>query len=104
MPKPKINYKKNLFGIRKWQYARLGDINLMCEISILSSCTLLGSYRPCRKHLTWCIEILMLRWDDIQYIDFYSAIEVIKNNRKLFNDSLRFSFNKDYIRQLISRK
>ena len=65
---------------------------------------MLNSSRPCRKHLTWCTEILILRWDYIKFIDFYSAMEVIKNNRELFNDSLDFSFNKDYIRQLISRK
>ena len=32
------------------------------------------------------------------------VMEVIKNNRRLFNNSLKFSFNKDYIRQLILRK
>ena len=46
----------------------------------------------------------MLRWDYIKYIDFYSALEVVKNNRRLFNDSLKFSFDKNQILKLILRK
>ena len=102
---PKVNYEKGLFGIRKWQFAHLDDIDLLFEISIFSSCLMSGQCRPCRKHLTWCMEILQERWNYIDYIDFYSALEVIKNNRTLFNDSLRFCFwRKNCIRKLISRK
>ena len=104
MPKINTNCQKGLFGIRRWQYARPDDIDLMCEISVLSSCTLPSYCRPCRKHLAWFLVILMLRWNYIQYIDFHSVMEVIKNNRRLFNKSLKFSFDKDYIRQLILRK
>ena len=63
-----------------------------------------GLRRPCKKHLSWCIEILTLRWNYIKYIDFYSALEVVENNRQLFNDSLKFSFDKIQILQLILRK
>ena len=63
-----------------------------------------GLCRPCKKHLTWCLEILMLRWDYIKYIDIYSVLEVVKNNRRLFNDSLKFSFDKNQILQLILQK
>ena len=100
----KVNYAKGLFGIRKWRFSRTGDINLLCEISIFSSFWS-GLCRPCKKHLTWCLKILQLRWNYIEYIDFYSVLELIKNNRQFFNDSLGFNFwKKDYIRQLISRK
>ena len=37
-------------------------------------------------------------------LDWSLVMEVIKNNRRLFNNSLKFSFNKDYICQLILRK
>ena len=39
---PKVNYDKGLFGIRKWRYSRLDDIDLMCEISIFLNCSLHG--------------------------------------------------------------
>ena len=90
---PKMNLNKGLFGVRKSKFQRLDDINLLCEINILSSCEMSGLCRPCKKHLTWCLEIVMLRWDYIKYIDFYSALEVVKNNRRLFNDSLKFLFD-----------
>ena len=95
---PKVNHQKGLF-------ARLDDRDLLCEISIFSSCSLIGLCQPCRKHLTWCLEILQQRWNYIEYIDFYSALEVIKNNRKLFNDSVKFCFwRENYIRKLISKE
>ena len=37
-------------------------------------------------------------------IDFYSALEVAKNNRQFFNDSLKFSFDKSLAKELIRRK
>ena len=101
----KVNYAKSLFGVRKWRFSRTGDFNLLCKISIFSSFSWPGLCRPCKKHLTWCLKILRLRWNYIEYIDFYSVLELIKNNRQFFNDSLGFNFwKKDYIRQLISRK
>ena len=101
----KVNCQKDLFGIKKWHFARLGDIDLVCEVTIFSSCLMSGQCRLCRRHLKWCLEILQERWNYIDYIDFYSALEVIKNNRTLFNDSSRFVFwRKNQIRKLISRK
>ena len=102
---PKVNYDKGLFGIRRWKYVNMDDIDLLCEISIFLSCTLPGKCRPCKKHLKWCLKILQRRWDYVKYIDFYNALEVVKNNKQFFNDSLEFSYwKKDYIQQLISRK
>ena len=44
---PKMNLNKGLFGVRKWQFERLGDIELLCEISILSSWETSGLCRLC---------------------------------------------------------
>ena len=102
---PKVNYDKGLFGIRRWKYVNVDDIDLLCEISIFSSCKLPGKYHPCKKHLNRCLEILQRRWDYVKYIDFYDALEVVKSNKQFFNDSLEFNYwKKGYIQQLISRK
>ena len=101
---PKINFNKGLFEVRKWQYTKLDDIELLCKISIFSSCKIDGLCCVCSKHLRWCIEILMMRWDFVTNIDFYSALEVLKNNRQFFNDSLKFSFDRNYAKELIRRK
>ena len=39
---PKMNLNKGLFDVRKM--VRLDDIDLLCEISILSSCEMSGLY------------------------------------------------------------
>ena len=93
------------YGISKWEFARLDDIDLLCEISIFSSCKWPGLCGSCQQHLTWCLEILQLRWDAVKYIDFYDALKVVKENKKLFNKSLKFEYwRKEKILQLISRK
>ena len=95
----------NYYGISKWEFARLDDVDLLCEISIFSSCKWCGLCGSCRLHLTRCLEILQLRWDAIKYIDFYDALKVVKENKKLFNKSLKFEYwHKNKILQLISRK
>ena len=101
---PKMNFNKGLFEVRKWQYTKFDDIELLCKISIFSSCKIDELCRVCSKHLRWCIEILMMRWDFVTNIDFYSALEVLKNNRQFFNDSLKFLFDKNYAKELIRRK
>ena len=46
----------------------------------------------------------MQRWDFLTNIDFYSALEVVRNNRQFFNNSLKFSFDKNLAREMIHRK
>ena len=46
----------------------------------------------------------MMRWDLSTNIGFYSALEVVKNNRQFFHDSLKFSFDKKLAKELICRK
>ena len=37
-----MNFNRGLFGVRKWQYAKLDDIDLLCKISIFSGCKIDG--------------------------------------------------------------
>ena len=46
----------------------------------------------------------MLRWENTKNIDFYSALEVVKNNKHFLNDSLDLSFDKDRAKEMIRRK
>ena len=95
----------NYYKMSKWEFARLDDVDLLCEITISSSCKWPGLCGSCRLHLTWCLEILQNRWDDLKYIDFYDALKVMKENKKLFNKSFNFfeHWRKEKILQLISR-
>ena len=107
MPKERVNFNKGIYGVRKWQFARLDDLDLLCEISIFSTYSWPGSCTVCRKYLRWCLEVLMNRWDYTRYIDFYDALEVVRDNRKLFNKSLYFESDqrkKQRITELLCRK
>ena len=104
---PKVNFNKGVCGVRKWQFARLDDLDLLCEVNIFLTCSWPGGCRVCRKYLTWCLEILMDRWNYIRYIDFYYAPDVVKNNRKLFNQSFNFESaqrKKQRMDELLCRK
>ena len=102
MPKQKVNFGKGIFGIRKWQYERLDDIDLLSEISIFSSCSWPGVCRVCKKYLRWRIDILQKRWNNNRYVDFFDVLEVVKNNGEIF-DNLK-CLRRDYIQSLICRK
>lgn len=69
-------------------YDELDDIDLLCEIGVLSNCKEIGRCCPCRHLLRFCISILMNRWDEFRYINFFDAMKVIKNSRKLFMTSI----------------
>ena len=57
----RMNINHSLFGVRKWQYEKLDDIDLLGEISILIDCELLGKCRAYTKPLKRIIEILKER-------------------------------------------
>ena len=84
----RIDLGRNSFGVTRWQYEELDDIDLLCEIGILSNCKDIGQCRACRHLLRFCISILMNRWDEFRYINFFDAMKVIKNSSKLFNSSI----------------
>ena len=94
--------RQGQYGITKWQFEALDDIDLLCEISIFSSCCWPGVCRVCKKFLRWCIQILLKRWNYTKYIDFFDALALVRGNRQLFNSLEFFDYwRKDYIQHLI---
>ena len=83
-----MNINRGLFGVRKWQYEKLDDIDLLSEISILIDCELLGKCRACTKHLKWIIEILKERWDSDNNVDFEEALKIVRKHKKFFQKSI----------------
>ena len=104
--KSSINVRQQRYGIRKYQFEALDDIDLLCEINIYSCCL----HQPglcvfCRKFLTWCLEILQKRWDLNKYIDFHEALKIVKDNRILFDRFLGIhNLRKSFLIHLISKK
>ena len=99
----RMNINCSLFGVRKWQYEKLDDIDLLGEISVLMDCELLGKCRACTKHLNWIIEILKERWDSDINVNFENALKNVRKH-KFFQKSVDFSLDKDRARTLIRRK
>ena len=83
----KIDLGINSFGVTRWQYKELDDIDLLWEIGVSSNCKDIGQCHTCRHLLRFCISILMNRWDKFRYINFFDAMQVIKNTSKLFKTS-----------------
>ena len=76
---PKLYMKKKCYGVNKWMLENLDDINLLYEIGVLSNC-----YE--RKN------ILMNRWDEIRYINFFDAMKILKQNKEIFSDDIFISY------------
>ena len=52
--------------------------------------------------LKFCIKILLNRWDEIRFINFFNALKILKQNKELFND---YDFAKcSHINKLLVRK
>ena len=100
-----VNFGRGIFGIRKWQFGCSDDIDLLCEICIFSNCSWSRLCRVCKKYLRWCLELLQDRWNTEKYIDFYDALQIVRDNKKPFCKSLKFEYwRKEHIIQLISKK
>ena len=86
----KIIFKEKCYRAHKWMLENLGDIDLLNEIGVLSSCHEIKKCDCYRHLLKWCLKILINRWDEIRYINFFDAIKDIKQNRAFFkNDFLK---------------
>ena len=83
----RIDLSRNSFGVTRWQYEELDDIELLCKVGVLSNCKDIGQCRTCRHLLRFFISILMNRLDEFRYINFFDAMKVIKNTSKLFKTS-----------------
>ena len=105
MPRVKrIDFERNSFGVTKWMYKELDDIDLLCEIGILSNCKEIARCHPCRYLLRFCVSILMNRLDEFRFINFFDAMKVIRNSRKLFTTSTVLDHwvnNKKRVKKLI---
>ena len=84
----RIDLGRNCFGVTRWQYEELDEMDLLCEIGVLSNCKDISQCRNCTHLLRFCISILMDRWDEFRYINFFDAMKVIKNSSKLFKLSI----------------
>ena len=104
--KSSINVRQRRYGIRKYQFEALDDIDLLCEINIYSYCLhQSGLCVFCRKFLTWCLEFLQKRLDLNKYIDFHEALKIVKDNRILFDRFLGIhNLRKSFLIHLISKK
>ena len=76
---PKLYMKKKCYGVNKWMLENLDDINLLYEIGVLSNCYEMKN-------------ILMNRWDEIRYINFFDAMKILKKNKELFSDDFFISY------------
>ena len=86
---PKLYVKKKCYRVNKWMLENLDDIDLLCEVGVLSSCHEIRHCSCCKHLLKWCLRILINRWEEIRCINFFDAIKIIKQNRFFFtNDFL----------------
>ena len=83
----RIDLDRNSFGVNRWQYEELDNIDLLCEIGVLSNCKYIDRCCACKHLLRFCISILMNRLGEFRYINFFDAMKVIKNSSKLFYTS-----------------
>ena len=84
----KLDFRRNSFGVTKWMYEELDDIELLCELGVLSNRKQIATCQPCRHLLRFCISILINRWDEFRYINFFDAVKVIRNSKNLFATSI----------------
>ena len=85
---PKLNIKNKCFGVARWMYRDLDDIDLLCKICVLSNCSEIQHCTCCRHLLKWCLDILMNRWDEIRSINFWDAMKIVKDNKDLFPEDI----------------
>ena len=85
---PKLNIKNKCFGVARWMYRDLDDIDLLCKICVLSNCSEIQHCTCCRHLLKWCMDILMNRWGEIRSINFWDAMKIVKDNKDLFSEDI----------------
>ena len=100
----RIDFDRKRFGVTKWQYDQLNEIDLLIEIGILSNCKMIGSCRVCRHLLRFCIDILMKKWDEFRFINFFDPMKIIKNNEKMFKTSIvlnHYTDNRKLLKKIV---
>ena len=87
---PKISKRKTRvdlgksYGVTKYEYEQLDDIDLLCEVGFLIRCDKIDKCRSCRKLLRFCLKILINRWDEIRFLNFFDALKIIKDYKSFF--------------------
>ena len=74
-----MHEKKKCYGVTKWMLENLDDIDLLYQIGVLSNCYEMKN-------------ILMNRWDEIRYINFFDAMKILKRNKEIFSDDIFISY------------
>ena len=103
MPKvrkmPKMCLNRRGFGVNRWFFAELDDIELLIEIGILSNCEMIAHCKVCRIFLEWCLTILSKLWEDDKYIDCFDALKIIREEKALFTEQIERSYERSYRRK-----
>lgn len=84
----RIDFTRKRFGVCKWQYEKLDDIDLLIEVGILSNCKLIYRCRPCRHNFRFCLQVLMNKWDEFRFFSIENALKIVKSNKKLLQTSI----------------
>ena len=65
------------YRVTKKEYEMLDNIDLL--IGFLIQCEAIDQCGACRKLLRFCLKILINCWDEICFINFVDAIEMVEN-------------------------
>ena len=80
----RIDLHSKTYGVTKKEYEMLDDIDLLIEVGFLIQCEAVDRCGTCRKLLRFCLKILINRLDEIRFINFFDAIEMVKNCKSFF--------------------
>lgn len=107
---PKISKRKTRadlgksYRVTKIEYEQLDDIELLCEVCFLIQCKKIDRCCACRKLLRFCLKMLINRWDEIRFINFFDALKLIKEHKNYFSTAsfvLYWYDRKSTVRNLI---
>ena len=79
---------------------------LLIEVGILSNCKYIDKCRPCRHLLTFALDVLQQKWDEIRFINFEKALELIKKLKHLFQYSAvlkHYEQNRRKLKRIIAK-
>lgn len=89
----------------KYQLERLNDIDIFCGIGFLINCKNIDKCHSCKHLLKSCIKVLLNRWDEIRFINFFEVIKILKQSKELFREEYDFAKcwhnNKLFVKKMI---
>ena len=104
---PKISKRKTRadlgksYRVTKIEYEQLDDIELLCEVCFLIQCKKIDRCCACRKLLRFCLKMLINRWDEIRFINFFDALKLIKEHKNYFSTAsfVLYWYDRNLIRE-----